>query len=182
MTTLKAEAAANLPDNTTGDISPSDVRGAVLDFMDTMTPGYAGMTIDPPVLDVDFTTTPQDIVEWNNIVIVTSEFAANTTTGVITSNVDCVWSFTVNLSIIFSSSDVMTFQSVFSGSPFQYKATVVGEGGGDPINFNFGGIYDGTAGDTLKIEAFNDSGSATIDFEQGGFIVQLVPLINEPTP
>ena len=180
MTTLLADAAAKLPDNQVGAISPADVRSTITDFMDTMTPGYGATIISPPVNDVDFTTTPSDLTVWNNTVIQTPEFTVDNSTGIITGNVACVWEWQVNLSVIFSSSDVMTFQTVFSGSTFQYKADIVGEGSGDPLNLNFGGIYDGDVGDTLKIQGFNDSGSATLDFLSGGFIVSLRPLINDP--
>lgn len=180
MTTLKAEFQAKMPDNQVGAISPADVRTSVLDFADTVTPGYGATIINPPVNDVDFTTTPSDLTVWNSTVIQTADFTVNNTTGIITGNVACVWDWQVNLSIIFSSADVMTFQTVFSGSTFQYKADVVGEGSGDPLNLNFGGIYDGDVGDTLKIQAFVDSGSATLDFLSGGFIVRYVPLINDP--
>lgn len=181
MTTLRAEMVAKLPDNQSGQISPEDVRSSLTDFVDSMTPGYGATIINPPVNDVDFTTTPSDLTVWNSTVIQTPEFTVNNTTGVITGNVACVWEFQVNLSVIFSSSDVMTFQTVFSGSTFQYKADIVGEGSGDPLNLNFSGIYDGNVGDTLKIQGFNDSGSATLDFLSGGFIVSLRPLINDPT-
>jgi hypothetical protein len=40
---LQAEIAALLPDNTSGEISPADVRGVVTDIIDTFQPAGAGI-------------------------------------------------------------------------------------------------------------------------------------------
>jgi hypothetical protein len=42
---LIAQANATLPDNTTGLIDPADVRNMILDFLDTIRPSYAAISI-----------------------------------------------------------------------------------------------------------------------------------------
>jgi len=55
---LMAEANANFPDNTSGLISPADLRNFVLDFLEAMSPAYGYLTIGETPVSVTVGTTP----------------------------------------------------------------------------------------------------------------------------
>ena len=180
METLKAEAIAAFPDNFTGEISPSDLRGRVIDFMDTLTPGYCVTQMSQQVFSLG--QTPVDLTNWLTPIILTPEFSFNPSTGVVTCNEDCIVQFQLQMEVQVSSSRIVTIASDFSGasSPGTYKTRQEGEGGSDPMIMPLSGLFDAVVGDTLKFTVVLDSGSNVSTDIEGLMIIRIGPLINAP--
>lgn len=83
---MLAQADASLPDNTTGAISPADVRDMFKDLIDTLTPGYGSITnFGGAGLIAMLSATPQVLAPFTAIAEVSAGyFTANLATGSIT--------------------------------------------------------------------------------------------------
>jgi hypothetical protein len=79
---LLAEATTNLPDNSTGLISPADIRDIVKNIADTFSPGYAAVSRGSLVLPA-LGLTPQ-VVTYDTNLIGTPDYAVDLVTGAIT--------------------------------------------------------------------------------------------------
>lgn len=178
MTTLKSEATASLPNNTSGEISPTDVRTTILDLMDTVTPGYASNQVVTPAA-VAVTTTPSDFTAWDTTRIDTEEFSTNLTTGIVTMNGDFTIDFSASFTVEFGTNVDLLIESVFSGDAVKYTSTRSGGGVGKPGSMSLSGIYVATPGSTIKIQVSTDT-NETVTFSDCIWTIKLVPLINDP--
>lgn len=64
---LKAELIGNLPDNTVGEISPADVRAALVDILDSLRPSYGaliGSPAEPVAITLTQTWQPIPLTVW----------------------------------------------------------------------------------------------------------------------
>jgi hypothetical protein len=76
---LLAAASANLPDNISQEISPSDVRNLLQDVLDTMAPSYGGLQVGNRVQAL--TTTPQPLVFMTSIISLPPQWTVDPTAG-----------------------------------------------------------------------------------------------------
>lgn len=178
-TDLVNQNASLLPDNTTGQISPSDVRTCVSDLTDTVQPAYAVLSIGTPQA-ISVGETIQDFTLWDTNVITTSEFSSNLTTGVITANIPMVVDFQVNLTFQVGTSENLRVSCSDSSGVLPYVNRAQGQGSGDPAYVAIGGIYDATAitPNEFKVRIENESGTSTYTFTEGVVALKYVPRLN----
>src|SRR5512139_1714072 len=84
MNELLAQADATIEDNTTGNITPSDVRNLIKDLIDTLSPAYGAIGITTPVV-FPLTATPTALVPFDtNLANVASHYTNNLAAGQVT--------------------------------------------------------------------------------------------------
>jgi hypothetical protein len=79
---LLAEATANIPDNSSGLISPADVRDLFKNLADTFSPGYAAVARASLVLPA--LGLPPQIVTYDTQLVLTPDYTVNLAGGSIT--------------------------------------------------------------------------------------------------
>lgn len=183
MSELRADAELKFPDNTTGEISPADLRSWALDFLDSMTPGYGILTLDTPGAMQTFTTTPSIVTAYDTPFLATEPFTADPATGIFTAVGSVVADLSVNASVQFAQGRELLLKLYKNGTAVPYAVESNGEGLGSPINMFASGIVEVAPGDTLDVRGSMDGGAGTdVTFAELVFIARAVPLRDTPTP
>ena len=102
MTMIRADAELKFPDNTTGEISPADLRSWALDLVDTMTPGYGVLAIGNPPLVQNIGVAAEVVTAYDTVILETEPFTVNQANGTVQALVDIVADISVNLSAEFA--------------------------------------------------------------------------------
>ena len=169
MLQLLAQADADLPDNTTQDITPADVRVMIKDFIDSVTPAYG--TLQLATLSKALNATPSKIAPFS------SSFGA--TPGYFTTNVtDATVTRLVATAGVAGASDLVIISGSVSGAnnanvvlrlfkngvATSYLTSVTCSGAGDNQGFSLVGITYTDAGDGDAIYDLRASSSAAGNF------------------
>lgn len=140
---LLAEADANLPDNTTGQISPADVRTLIKDFLDTVSPAYGVISATSSVEAL--TATPAVISPFTAILAATAGyFTANLTNGSVTRPLNGIAGASVRLTangdVAGANNTAVTVTLYKNGAATPFKTTVATRGAANPVSFNIAGL------------------------------------------
>jgi hypothetical protein len=161
---LLAQADATIEDNTTGNITPSDVRTLIKDFLDTMSPAYGA--INAPGITQVLSATPTSLKPFTATVAVTpSHFTTNLALGQVTRLVTSAGIAGATNFIIIDGNvegpngDLVTVELFKNGAPVGYSTSVSCTGAGEPVGFNLAAI-DYTTSDTFyEVRVRGDAGS-----------------------
>lgn len=174
-----AQINSLLADNTSGDVSPQDLRDAIASIFG----GYGGLLLSlsgSPVIKSDVAQTPLIITEYDHVEAQSSDVnssgvVVSAAAGTITIGQSGI--YMIHFSVSFSLSSPNTLASFRL-----YTNSVVGDVGVDRFiggasqsaSANFVAMLTLTAGDILDIRAFIDSGTASITFTNVGFLLHRV--------
>jgi len=174
---LLAQADANLPDNTTGQISPADVRNLIKDFLDTMSPAYGVIQCSSSVEAL--TATAAAISPFTAILAATAGFfTANLTAGSVTRELNGIAGasvrFTVNGDVAGANNTAVTVEVYKNGAPTGFRTTVATRGAANPVSFNIAGLTYNDTNATYDVRALTDT--------NGSYTFSNVVLLCEDVP
>ena len=129
---LLAEMNVLLADNTSGAITPEDLRTVIGDFIDTMTPAYAVLTTDAGVLKTFGVT--DSLLTWTSVSIAQSpEYLADAATGKITRDQPVATNrISVNMDVELAANREILCTLYKNGAPTTWRAKASGSGTGRP--------------------------------------------------
>ena len=173
---LTAEIATLFADNTSGAITPADLREFCTDFVDTMTPAYGVLSIPGP-LGATVGLTDQLMV-WSSTYIAQSpEYTTDPATGKIT-RAQTVTSnrIVVNIDVELAANRELTATLYKNGAPTTWRAKCSGSGTGRPAILSLEAIdYSDVAADyQLYVQA--DAAGTAVTYSNGIFVVSAVPV------
>lgn len=178
---LLAQADTALADNTTGDITASDVRTLIKDFLDTMSPAYGAITLTSQVFTL--TATPQTLAPFASVVAATAGYyTANLVPGNVTrlvasaSLAGATDFIIVDGNVEGPNGDSVTVQLYKNGSAMPFTTTVSTTGAGEPIGFNLVALsFTAAPGDAVyEVRVSGDAGVKT--FSNTVFVCQAQPV------
>jgi hypothetical protein len=179
---LRAEVGAKFPDNTTGLITPVQVRDMFKDVIDTFAPGYGIASIDSLTL-VALGITPQ-VVTYDTLLAETDTYSVDPALGAITrlarglpSTVNRI-SFYADVSA--PTGDEVVFSLFRDGIDIPGGGTVSGQGLGNVIQvaFSISTTAEDNLDHTYDIRALKVTGGAdNVELANVRFILEYVPTI-----
>jgi len=178
---LLAQADATLEDNTTGNITPADVRNLIKDFLDTVSPAYGAIvcTSDTATLSA----TPTQIAPFTTSVAAaagyyTNNLSAGTVTRQIaTAGLAGATDFIIVSGSVSGANNANVLVTLYkNGNPTPYRASVTCTGAGDGQGFNIAGITYTDAGDGDAVYDVRATGPA------GSFVFTDVTLLVQAQP
>ena len=179
MAALKAQAANDLLDNTTAQISPADVRNMILDFLDSVTPAYGAMTIGSGAgIALTLNTTPAVALPWETVSPdTTAEYTCATATGTVSRADQSANRVTLNVEVYAAAGKYVTAQLFNAGVALPWRATVLGQGATKPINITLAAMLRSSA---LSLQVFvnADANNTAVTFKNGALYVASVPVIS----
>jgi hypothetical protein len=178
---LLAQAAATLEDNTTGNITPADVRGMVTDFLDSFAPAYGVLqTVTPFTVTaqlVDGAALPFDTVYIANA----PEWVANAAGGTVQrADSPNTSQITVQLTLETNNGRQVTATVYRDGVPTAFSASVTGAGAGNPVGLNIFVVSTSSAAATYDVRLRSDVAATSVTINSAIFIGQAVPLRGTP--
>jgi hypothetical protein len=174
---LLAQADATLEDNTTGNITPADVRNLIKDFLDTMSPAYGVITCTSSVEAL--TATPAVISPFTSILAATvGYFTANLTAGSVTRALNGIAGasvrFTLNGDVAGANNTAVTISIYKNGAPTGFQTTVATRGAANPVSFNIAGLTYNDTDAVYDVRAITDT--------NGSYTFSNVVLLCEDVP
>lgn len=177
MSDLKLQAANDLLDNTSGQISPADVRNMIADFLDTLTPAYGAMTIGSGAGIALTLGTTAVILPWEAISSdTTAEYTCVTATGTISRAGQSAARVSANTEVYCPAGKYVTAQLYNGGVALPWRCTVVGQGATKPININLPAVLRSVV-ISLQVMVSADAANTAVTFKNGMFYVASVPVI-----
>lgn len=174
---LLAEADANLPDNTTQLIAPSDIRNLIKDFLDTIAPAYGAIACTSSVETLS--ATPVAIAPFTAVRSVTAGFyTANLTNGSVTHSRQgapgCTDFILVTGDVEGPNGDLVTVELFKNGAPTGFRSTVALGGAGRPVSFNLSALLYSDNDPVFDVRVSGDAGDKT--FTNVGLLCQNQPV------
>jgi hypothetical protein len=183
ITELIAQANASLPDNTAAAIEPADVRGCVVDTLDTITPMYGGLRTSSVALNL--TTTPQVVPFAEVITSFPPEWVVNAAAGTIARQLTSVAAMTsklfLNGTIEAPQGSEVVIQIYKNNAPLPGMQTEeTGEGPTKSVGFHFVSIDYGTTDAIYKLMVSTPTGTAAVTLRNVQFIGENIPVREVP--
>jgi hypothetical protein len=179
---LRTEADALLPDNTTGEISPADVRGVIKDIIDTFSPGY-GILATETLTMAALGLTPRAI-PYTETLALTPEYTAVLGTGAVTRLAQglptTVNRISFSADVAAPTGDEIVVSLFRDGIDIPGGTTCSGQGIGNFVQaaFSIGTTSPGAADHVYDVRASKISGGADdVQFANVRFILEVVPTI-----
>ena len=180
MNELLAQADATIEDNTTGNITPSDVRSLIKDLIDTISPAYGAIGITTPVV-FPLTATPAVLKPFDaSLANVPSHYTNNLANGSVTRLVTSAGLAGATDFVIIDGNvegpngDLVTIALYKNGSPTPYTTSVMTTGASEPIGFNLAALSYTAADAVYEIRVSGDAGNKT--FSKTSLICQSQPV------
>lgn len=178
---LLAQADATLEDNTTGAISPSDVRAMVKDIIDTMSPAYGVLQMPGPVA-FNLTTTPTVLKPFGSIVAATTNyFNASAANGWVRRLIATAGIAGAS-NLVLASGEIdgpnnenVNIELFKNGVATGWRSSVVCQGVGEFVGFNIAGLtYDAT--DDVEFDLRVSGTAGTKNFRSVVLLIQAQPV------
>jgi hypothetical protein len=178
---LLAQADTTLPDNTTQEITPADVRQIVKDILDTLSPAYGAMTLASQVLALS--ATPAIIAPFATSLAAQAGYYVNGLPGgtvtrqVAAAGVAGATDFFIASGAVSGGNNNSVVIEIFkNGVATGYKTSVTCTGAGDNQGFNIAGLsYTAAPSDAVyTLRATGPAGSYT--FVDVTMLVQAQPV------
>lgn len=163
---LLAQADADIPDNTTGLVEPSDVRVLIKDFLDTISPAYGSILAASAV--VALTTTPARIAPFSSTVAATAGYySANLTNGEVTRAIATAGLagatdfIIVQGDVAYANGVDVTIELFKNGVATGFKTTVTGRGAANKVSFNLAALsYTATVDAVFDVRASSSAANS----------------------
>jgi hypothetical protein len=178
---LLAEAAANLPDNNTGLISPADVRNLIVDFLDTVAPFYGAILMNAQTIALSSTPTPllpfSTIVEANAPAFVVSLAQGSVTRQVASAGVaGATTLLTISGAVSGPNNANVTVALYANGVVTPFRSSVTCSGTGDNVGFSLTGINYSSPGDAEYTVYAAATNASNYDFSNVVLVAQSHPV------
>ena len=179
---LLAETENNLPDNTTGAITASALRGLITDVVDTFSPGYGIASIDSLTL-VALGITPQ-VITYDTLLAETVEYTVLLASGTIKRFAEGLPS-TVNRVSFYAdmsapTGDEVVFSLFRDGMDIPGGSTVSGQGLGNVVqaSFSIATTTEDALDHVYDVRASKVTGGAdNVELANVRFFLETVPTI-----
>lgn len=176
MDELRAQAAATLEDNVTGNITAADVRNMILDFINAVAPAYGILQIPTGTLNQTAGLTPV-VMDFNtaqdsNPAQTTSSATANTITraerGTSTINFTADFEAAVNRFV--------TFTLFKNGVATTWRVTANGGGAGNPVGVAMTAVDYSDPAPVFDIRITAEVAGVVVTTSNAALIVQVDPV------
>ena len=162
---LITQATTGFADNTTGAITPALLRNWATAFLDTMAPAYGAIQRITALVIVAVVGTPTVVAPYTTQVAATSpDFSTNLTNGSVTNLLGTVpgksTRFTIDGMVEGPNNNVVTVALFINGGASPYNQSIVTNGAGSPVGFNFAGLTYQTVDTVMDVRVTANAGSA----------------------
>lgn len=174
---LVAQAVATLPDNNTGLIAPADVRNLIIDFLDTISPAYAVMAIQPPAtLNKALTTTDSVVFFASNGAVTPADFTVDFATGNITKLNPGTTRFSFTVDISLASNRQVTFTLYVNGVATPWAVSNQGDGTGNLQSLSMSGLFYLNEPNAVFQIFARGSAATNVTLSNAAFVCENVPV------
>lgn len=172
---LLTAADNTLPDNSTGEISPADVRDLIKDFLDTMAPAYAALSISSAIAQA--VTVSDTVMVFSAVRVAQApEWTAAVPASTITNSAPNVTRVTFNVDILAATNRTLTFTLYANGVATPWTVSNQGDGTGNPQAVSMTAIHDGSAdASTVYTMRVRADANASPSFENAVFVCENLP-------
>ena len=162
---LIAQATADFADNTAGAITPVKLRNWATAFLDTMAPAYGAIQRITALVIAAVVGTPTVIAPFTTqLALTVSDFSINLTNGSVTNLIGTVpgksTRFTIDGMVDGGNNNVITIALFINGVASLYNQSIVTNGAGNPVGFNFAGLTYQTVNTVMDVRVTANAGSA----------------------
>ena len=162
---LIAQATADFADNTAGAITPVKLRNWATAFLDTMAPAYGAIQRITALVIAAVVGTPTVIAPFTTqLALTVSDFSINLTNGSVTNLIGTVpgksTRFTIDGMVEGGNNNVITIALFINGVASLYNQSIVTNGVGTPVGFNFAGLTYQTVNTVMDVRVTANAGSA----------------------
>lgn len=177
MVELQAEITSLFVDNTTGSITPAQLRQFCSDFVTSMTPAYGGLAITGPLIQT-FNNAPAVTTVWQNELTATApEYTTTPATGTVTrSDGVCTNQITLNIDVELTVNRVIYATLYKNGVATAFRASATGRGAGNPSILSFDAIDYSAVPANYQIWCNTDASNTPVTFTNGVFLVRALPV------
>ena len=172
---LEAQAAADLPDNTTGLITPADVRNMFLDFLNAIRPAYGVCQKTAPET-VTLGLTPAAIAYTTGTSSDSNQLTANAATGQVSRSERGTATINFSMDVECAANRFITATLFKNGVATTWRITVNGAGTGNPVGMALTAIdyADPAATYEVRLSAETDGVSTVIN--NGALVLAIDPV------
>ena len=180
---LIAEATTDFADNTTQLITPAFLRNWATAFLDTMAPAYGMIQRITGVVIAAVVGTPTLIAPYTATLATTApDFTANLTNGSVTNVIGTVpgktTRITVDGMVEGANNNVVTVGIYINGAAAPFNQSVITNGTGNPVGFNFAGLTYQTVSAVIdvRVVAVNAGSAGNYTFSNLSILCENVPV------
>lgn len=179
---IRADIATLLADNTTGDISPADLRLVMLDIISSTIQDECLIVSTAPTLGISLTDSFSVLNVFQDSVGGDLEFLKpNVNNGSIVLSATPGWSYNIRaaVSLTANQNELVEFCILRDGVPALHRPDVNGAGGSRANSVViFGSTLSNTANEVIQIGARAVDGSGDIDVQDAILEVTIMPTNN----
>ena len=176
-TALLAQAAATLPDNTTGEISPADVRQMFTDMLDTLRPAYGVLATSLAGITKTVNIAPLSLA-WTDIARMdTPEYVISAANGSIgRPGQSCSNRIVCSVDVYGGAGKLVTGTLFNKGTATGYKTSIVCGGPTKPETLLIAGVVTAVTDPLFQIFVNTDTDGVSFTFKDGTFSVENIPM------
>ena len=175
-TQLVAQANTTLEDNTSGSITPADVRTMILNMLGTMQPYYAAMNIGTTPVAFSATTTYVTL-PYESIYTVTTPAWSASITGTATRLDAATTRVTFTTDVTLAANRVVDYALFKDGVITTWVQSQQGTGAGVPISISFSAITTSATPNTVYTVRVKTDAATALTHYNTTFVLENVPLI-----
>ena len=172
---LEAQANADLPDNTTGVISPADVRNMFLDFLNAIRPAYGVCQKTAPET-VNLGLTPAAIIDTTASSSDINQLTASAATGAISRSERGTATINFTMDVECATNRFITATLFKDGVATTWRITVNGAGTGNPVGMAFTAVDYADPAATYDVRLSAETAGVITIINNGAFIVSVDPV------
>lgn len=177
MVELQTEITSLFPDNTTGLITPANLRQFCSDFVTSMTPAYGVLQINTTKVQ-QFNITPATVMVWDIVSTVTAPpYTGDAATGKITrSDGVCTNQISFNVDVELANGRIVYATLYKNGVATPWRATATGRGAGNPSILSFEAIDYSAVPVDYQVFCNTDANTISVTFTNGVFMARALPV------
>lgn len=172
---LVAQADATIEDNTTGNVTPADVRELIKDFLNAVRPAY-GYLSKPGASPQVFGLTAVKLAWTTGFDSDATETTSNATNGSIARTERGACTITFNADIEAAANRFITFTLYKDGLATPWRITGNGAGSGNPVAVGFTAIDYADPAATYEIWATAEINGVTVNVGNAALVLQVLPV------
>ena len=173
---LQAELTTLIADNTSGLITPANLRQMIGDFIQTMTPAYAVLSSLAATVRLA-NITPAALPWLVEDIAQLPEFTTNIATGIIRRDESIASTHvSVNLDIEGPNNTLIVAELYANGVPTNWRAAANCLGAGRPVVLSLEAIHYSAVPVNYQIYVRSDVNGVSITFSNGVFLCSVLPV------
>lgn len=175
ITELEAQAAANLPDNNVGSISPADVRVMFTDFLNAIRPAYGALQKTSPQT-VNLGLTPVGVQYTTASDSDINQTTSSAATGVITRSERGTSTINFNMDIEAAANRFITATLYKNGVATPWRITTNGAGTGNPVGMALTAVDYADPAANYEVRLSAEAAGTSVTLSNGGFLLSVDPV------